>query len=128
MFLMIDRMGFAYWLQGEREKAGISQSDLARLSGLNRAVINKIEMGTKPMPETLQAIARALRLPIEEVYIAAKLLPPKSESTLLSNRLNEEIKDWSDDEVAELLLIARAKSEHRNRGHNEAKAAAGRNI
>jgi transcriptional regulator with XRE-family HTH domain len=52
------------------------QADLARFSGLNRAVINKIISGsTKPTPETCQALAKGLDLPLEFVYRAAGILP-----------------------------------------------------
>ena len=75
LFLVNDNFGF--WLQQEREKIGLSQSDLARLSGLNRAVISKVENNVSdPTPETLSTIARALRLPPETVFRIAGLLPP----------------------------------------------------
>ena len=129
MLISCQMVNFPDWLANQMKERNMSPASLSRASKKAQAVIGRILNGERdPSPETLQAIAHALRLPIEEIYIAAGLLPPKSESSLLSNRLNEEIKDWSDDEVAELLLIARAKSEHRNRRHNEAKAAAGRNI
>ena len=58
------------------DKRGWSQSDLARSADLNRAVINKLLNGkSHPQPATLEAISRALRIPIEITYRAAGLLP-----------------------------------------------------
>lgn len=76
---------FNDWLVREMSKRGWSQSDLARSSELNRAVINKLLNGqTYPRPSTLEAIARAFRVPVEQVFRVAGLLPdvPESESYL----------------------------------------------
>lgn len=71
-----DNMYFSEWLQAEMEKRGWSQSDLARAADLNRAVINKLLNGkSHPQPTTLEAISRALKMPIEITYRAAGLLP-----------------------------------------------------
>lgn len=67
---------FSEWLQTEMDKRGWSQSDLARYADLNRAVINKLLNGkSHPQPPTLEAISRALKIPIEMTYRAAGLLP-----------------------------------------------------
>jgi transcriptional regulator with XRE-family HTH domain len=61
-------------------KRGWSQSDLARAADLNRAVINKLLNGkSHPQPSTLEAISRALKIPIEITYRAAGLLPANSD-------------------------------------------------
>lgn len=67
---------FSEWLQTEMDKRGWSQSDLARAAELNRAVINKLLNGkSHPQPSTLEAISRALKIPVEIMYRAAGLLP-----------------------------------------------------
>ncbi len=76
---------FSEWLQMEMDKRGWSQSDLARSANLNRAVINKLLNGkSHPQPTTLEAISRALKIPIEVTYRAAGLLPttPENDDTL----------------------------------------------
>jgi transcriptional regulator with XRE-family HTH domain len=71
-----ERIYFSEWLQAEMNKRGWSQSDLARAADLNRAVINKLLNGkSHPQPATLEAISRALKIPIETTYRAAGLLP-----------------------------------------------------
>ena len=75
-----ERIYFSEWLQAEMNKRGWSQSDLARAADLNRAVINKLLNGkSHPQPATLEAISRALKIPIEITYRAAGLLPVNSD-------------------------------------------------
>jgi transcriptional regulator with XRE-family HTH domain len=85
MSVVGQRIYFSEWLQAEMDKRGWSQSDLARYADLNRAVINKLLNGkSHPQPPTLEAISRALRIPIEITYRAAGLLPtnPDNDDTL----------------------------------------------
>jgi len=79
------KIQFSEWLQMEMDRRGWSQSDLARSADLNRAVINKLLNGkSHPQPATLEAISRALKIPIEVTYRAAGLLPttPDNDDTL----------------------------------------------
>ncbi len=85
MIAVGQRIYFSEWLQAEMDKRGWSQSDLARYADLNRAVINKLLNGkSHPQPQTLEAISRALKIPIETAYRAAGLLPanPENDETL----------------------------------------------
>ena len=76
-----ERIYFSEWLQNEMNKRGWSQSDLARAADLNRAVINKLLNGkSHPQPATLEAISRALKIPLETTYRAAGLLPASSDN------------------------------------------------
>jgi len=53
-------------------------AELSRRANLDQGLISRIRKGeTKPTPETLQAIAKALNLPVEYVYRCAGLLPKK---------------------------------------------------
>lgn len=73
---------FKEWLLKEMAKREWSQADLARFADLNRAVINKLLNGhsTTPRPATLASIARAFKLPVEQLYRIAGLLPEVTES------------------------------------------------
>lgn len=57
----------------------MTQADLARATGKNPTVINKLlrSVGT-PIPSTVNSIADALLLPREELYRVAGFLPPLS--------------------------------------------------
>lgn len=72
---------FPIWLRDQRIDRGWSQSDLARTANINRQVISDYEgFKRKNYDETiLRKIARALKLPPEQVFRAAGLLPPKPE-------------------------------------------------
>lgn len=81
MSIVGERIYFSEWLQNEMNKRGWSQSDLARAADLNRAVINKLLNGkSHPQPATLEAISRALKIPIEITYRAAGLLPVSTDN------------------------------------------------
>lgn len=80
MFSVGQNTVFSEWLQSEMDKRDWSQSDCARAADLNRAVINKLLNGKcKPQPSTLEAIARAFKIPVEAAYRAAGLLPANAE-------------------------------------------------
>ena len=72
---------FSVWLQEQIDRLGISQSEFARRAGISRQAISNYINGQRMNPDgdTLEAIARALKLPPETVFRAAGLLPPVSE-------------------------------------------------
>ena len=82
MFGVGRNMRFSEWLQAEIDKRRWSQSDCARASDLNRAVINKLLNGKcRPRPDTLVALARGFKIPVEAAYRAAGLLPPSMDGS-----------------------------------------------
>lgn len=73
----IDVTDFRDWLLRVLEERGISQSELARRAGLSRAAISDIVSGRRGIGKNAAtSIARALKLPPEEVFRAAGILPP----------------------------------------------------
>ena len=80
MLGLVHNENFSNWLQTELDKRQWSQADLAYSAGISRAVVNKLlNKKTYPQPDTLQAIARAFKIPVETSYRAAGLLPEQSE-------------------------------------------------
>ena len=67
------KMNFSEWLQKEIDARGMTQADLARATGLTTGttsnLINHPEI--RPMPDTLRAVAKALRLSPDVVMAAA---------------------------------------------------------
>ena len=57
-------------LRQEREKKGLSQTELARLSGVKQQNISMIESGDRKNPgiETLNALAVALGCDLRDLY------------------------------------------------------------
>jgi transcriptional regulator with XRE-family HTH domain len=73
------------WILKELEKRDWSQADLARHAGVSRAAISDIVSGKRGLGRDLAvAISEALDTPLEEVYRAAGLLPPKPEGDTLT--------------------------------------------
>ena len=64
---MIHRRRFAETLRAARNKAGISQEELAERAGLHRTYVSQLERGLKnPSLEVIIALARGLRVtPLE---------------------------------------------------------------
>lgn len=76
---MADTMSFGEWIQAELNSRGWDQAELARRSKISDAHISRLVTGgRKPGQEATKAIARALRLPPEEVMRQAGILPPKN--------------------------------------------------
>jgi len=76
---MLSMDNFGEWLLDVLKKKELSQSDLSRLSGLSRGTISNIVSGTRGRgPESVAAIARALKIPEDDVFRAAGLLNTKS--------------------------------------------------
>lgn len=98
MFLMNNTFG--EWLASEVVLRDWTQADLARKSGLNRAVISKLLSDkSDPSPETCKALAKALKKPIEEIYRVAGLLPPIPENDELIERARHIIGTYKNPET-----------------------------
>lgn len=76
---MTDSMAFGEWLQRELDNRGWDQAELSRRSGISSAQVSRIVTGGRqPGKDSINGIARALRLPPEEVLRQAGVLPPKN--------------------------------------------------
>lgn len=92
---------FGEWLVEELEKRDISQSELARMSGLSRGTISNIISGTRGVStESLAAIARVLKKPPEELYQMAgiPISEPKTNKERLARQILREIEDLPEED------------------------------
>lgn len=64
----------------ERKRKNWTQQDLARKAGIKQPVIARYEKGQDPSPKNLNAIAKALNLPIEHFTY-----PGKQDSIMQTN-------------------------------------------
>lgn len=72
-------MSFGEWVQAELNSRGWDQAELARRSRISDAHISRLVTGGRtPGQEAAKAIARAFRLPPEDVLRHAGILPPKN--------------------------------------------------
>ena len=75
---METEMLFGEWLSHQIYMRQWDQKMLAHMSGVTAAQISRIINGTRrPGPESLMGIAAALKVPPEELFRRAGLLPPR---------------------------------------------------
>ena len=99
---------FSKWLQREMDQREWSQSELARRAGIDRQLIwgylnSKV---TKPDEAILQKIARAFKIPVEEVYRAAGILPPKPTTDEWIEKITHVTNELPDDEKERVYQYA----------------------
>jgi len=72
------RMTFGKYLRREREERQMTLTELARRVDISIAYLSRIEREREnPPPDRLmRALARALDLPVDDVFAAARRLPP----------------------------------------------------
>jgi transcriptional regulator with XRE-family HTH domain len=105
---------FPDWLVSELNQRGMTPADLARSTRKDQGVISRMLRGErKPSPETLSAIARALKLSDETVFQAAGILKPRPELDEHRSRFETLLADLSDDDVDDLYALAISKLERR---------------
>jgi len=111
--------GFGDWLRKILEEKGWSQSDLARAARRSRAAISDAMSGKRGIgPSLATSIAQALKLPREEVYRAAGLLPPKITKTELIDRIIEGMEDLpleEKEDVIDYIELIRRRMEKRRK-------------
>lgn len=116
MLLMIDRLSFSEWLQNELDKREWKQADLVHASQLSRSIISKILLGeSQPQPETLQSIARGLRLPADLVFRKAGLLPPAVDVDEVAEAIAHKIMLLPPEERQEILDILQVKLDRQDK-------------
>lgn len=68
---------FPDWLNEQMKQRNLSQSELARMSKISQSQISLVlNRDRKPGSDFCASIAHALRLPTEDVFRAAGILPP----------------------------------------------------
>src|SRR5829696_4128580 len=81
-------------LRSLRERAALTQEDLAKLSGVARATIADLETGKRPArPSTLRKVARGLDVEVTDLYEGPevpRMSVPPSQATLFNGQAEEE--------------------------------------
>jgi transcriptional regulator with XRE-family HTH domain len=73
-----------------REKKQLSQGDIEKRSGLLRCYLSRVEHGhTVPSVETLEKIARALKVPFYEIFFEGEGTPVKLQLAMTSTSETE---------------------------------------
>jgi len=120
-------MDFNDWLEKELDSRGWSRAELARRSNLNPSTLSMIRSHKRGAGvETCRAIAKGLRLPETDVLRAAGLMAPdRSVDPVVSELLVLAGKLPADDQQ-DLIDLARAKLERRERAKKSPRKAPAR--
>lgn len=98
MSIIMDKSKFAKWLnEAMKEKGILTQTELGLRAGISKQSVSNIINGqSDPLVETLEGIARGLKVPPEKVFREAGALTPISpddekleEITYIFNRLTD---------------------------------------
>lgn len=82
-------VNFPTWLDAELIKRNWTRADLSQFAQISQSTLSLIYRGDrKPGPEVCNAIAQALKLPATEVFRAAGLLPPATDTDPMQERLD----------------------------------------
>lgn len=100
---------FTEWLENEIEARGWNRNELSRRSHTDSGLISRIlNEERKPGPDTLTAIAQALKIPPVNVFRIAGLLPPEPDPDPDLDQFLFIIAQLPDRERRTLLVMARA--------------------
>lgn len=111
-------ISFSEWLQYVLKERGLTQADLARESGVDKATISRaLKMERLPSTDSLQLIAKALGMPTTAVYRAAGLLPdlidPRQAAVEILGYKLEELDDTQLDEVLQFIEFIQSRDDRR---------------
>ena len=107
---------FAIWLEEQLKEQGISQAELARRADVTRGAINGILTGARgPGVDLAKGIAKALKLPPEQVLRAAGLLPPAVNIDEELEQIVHEAEKLSKQDQLEVLAFIRMKNNLRKK-------------
>ena len=120
-------MDFTDWLDQELDKLDWNRADLARRSGLNPSTLSMIHTGKRRAGvETCRAIAQAMRLPEAVVLRAAGLMGADRAADPVIDELLGLALELPADDQQDLIDLARAKLERRERTKKPARKASAR--
>jgi len=96
----------AEWLTEELTRAGLTQAELSRKSGVSTAQIARAINGQRGLSETsIKLIAVAMKIPPEQAFRDVGFLPPVSERTEQSEWLLYAFDKLTDDEKRTITEI-----------------------
>ena len=107
---LMTKVDFAEWLNNVLSDKEIKPVELARMARIDPGVVTRILKAERsPRPKTIEAIARALKLPLETVFRAAGLLPPQSPQSELISRIIHLTSELPEEDQTEILEYAQLR-------------------
>jgi hypothetical protein len=100
---------FGEWLIDQLAERDMKPADLIPY-GMSSAVSSNIINGKRqPAVESCKIIAKALNIPLEEVYRAAEILPPKPDIDPISEKIMNLLLDLQREDKEDILEYARLR-------------------
>ena len=107
---LMSNQEFREWFISQMVEKDLKQADIMRMTGLTRSAISQLANGIiSPSSETCGKLAKALKLPVEEVYRKAGILKPVAKQTAQTEELLYLFEQFPDDEKADLITYMRIK-------------------
>jgi transcriptional regulator with XRE-family HTH domain len=111
------------FIRDQRRNARLSLRKLSELAGISNPYLSQIERGLrKPSAEILQAIARALQISSETLYVRAGILEERTDNQDLIGNI---LRDRSISERQKQALVEIYRSFQRERAEQEDASQAG---
>jgi transcriptional regulator with XRE-family HTH domain len=116
---------FGDWLSDQLKERDMIPADLTRLTGLESGVLSNLINNKRGQPsvDTSKRIAKALNLPLEEVYRAADILPPKPDIDVISQRILNMLLDLPSEDKKDILAYVELRQQLANERENVASVA-----
>ena len=109
--------GFGEWVKELRERARLSQADLAQLMSVASTYVSRVETGDRPATEPFAiSFARAMKLPLTDVLVKAGFWskdasPAESEARRKINALIDMLSPEEQEQAIEILETFRKRRE-----------------
>lgn len=117
------KVTFSEWLDGVLTDRDIKPVELARLAKIDPGIVTRILKAERSAtPKTLEAIAHALKLPIDLVYEKAGILPSKPELSPIKRKLAHLAQDLPDSDIEMAIALLEQRTEYYKK-HPAAKPA-----
>ena len=102
---------FGDWLSEQLTERNMKPADLTRLSGIDSGVLSNLINNKREQPhvDTCKAIAKALNLPLEQVYRAAGILPQKPDVDTISEAILTLVLELNSTDKKDVLEYARLR-------------------
>lgn len=95
-------MDFALAIALRREKLGLTQQELAELTGIKQPMLARIEGGQMPTPRTLQRLAKGLKMGVLFTGDGVMLLPMAGTKSAAAAAPHVSERDWTFPEYRKL--------------------------
>ena len=110
---LMTKITFSEWLTDILAEKEIKPVELARLAKIDPGVVTRIIKAERSAtPKTLEAIAHALKLPVDLVYEKAGILPQKAELSPIKRKLLHASDGLPDSDVELALSLLEQRQEY----------------